>query len=47
MFSKMIKCPYCGYDGNDLKKGRRMPVMTITGVAKMICSRCKREFILR
>ena len=33
-----IVCPYCKYDGSDLKIGRN-PIST-----KMMCAKCKRYF---
>lgn len=42
----MIKCPHCNYDGSDLKIGRRLPSVSVTGIPKMICSKCGREFII-
>jgi len=38
-----IKCPYCGYDGSDLKIGRKIPYVTIGGL-KLDCSNCGRTF---
>jgi len=33
-----IECPYCGYDGSDLKIGRK-PISN-----PMMCSKCRRYF---
>ncbi len=41
-----IKCPYCGYGGEDPKIGRRMPGVDVVGVPRIICSNCKREFVV-
>jgi len=41
-----IKCPYCGYDGSDLKIGRTMPYITIGG-AEMRCSNCRRTWKIK
>ena len=43
---KSIKCPYCGYDGGDLKIGRRLPNIDFLGTPKLTCLKCKREFII-
>ena len=39
-----IKCPYCGYDGSDLKIGRRSIGLDVVGNASILCSKCKRNF---
>ena len=33
-----VKCPYCGYNGSDLKIGRN----SIS--SKMMCAKCRRYF---
>jgi len=42
-----IKCPYCNYDGSDLKIGRRLPSVDVFGIPRIICSKCKREFVIK
>lgn len=41
-----IECPYCHYDGSDLKIGRKMPYVEL-GVIKLRCSKCKQVFVLK
>jgi len=41
-----IKCPYCNYNGNDLKIGRSLPSVDVFGIPRLICLRCRREFRL-
>lgn len=42
-----IKCPHCGYDGSDLKIGRKPIEIDILGIPRILCSKCKRYFIVK
>lgn len=37
-----IKCEHCGYDGSDLKVGRK-PAMMEIGYLRLICIKCKKD----
>jgi len=41
-----IECPYCGYDGSDLKIGRRQPGIDVVGVCRILCSKCGLPFVI-
>jgi len=43
---KDIKCPYCNYGGEDLNIGRKSPTIDLCGIPRIICSKCKREFVI-
>jgi len=48
MITSEIKCPNCGYGGEDLKVGRRdFEVIPATGLMKMKCSACNNEFKIK
>lgn len=48
VISEEIKCPFCGYGGEDLKIGRVMPeIIPASGVMKLKCSACKNEFRIK
>ncbi len=42
-----IKCPNCGYDGSDLSIGRKPISIDVVGVSRIICSKCKYEFVVK
>lgn len=44
---KEIKCPHCGYDGSDLWIGRQPIGIDISGIPRILCSKCGRYFIVK